>query len=1206
MNQEDFEALMAKAPQAPTAQPDGEPRASDPVADALARADADLLARQQGLVRPDGTPFSEPPADEPALGDASGLDAIVGGGLKAIFETGDLLFGEPTTEQRTAFRQSVEQTVDLRRQQSLVDGFSAGVGQFATGMLGLGKFTTLARGLPWFGKGLGAFVSSAPKTVEAGKAALVGAVAFDPHEERLSNLIEDTPLANPVTDWLAADTEDTAAEGRIKAALESIGLDAVILGTFVGSTKVWKALRRGDADEARRLAEEIEVERDARIAEAEAVEAGAPETAIEPRTEAQALEESSTQPKAQDAPAASPELPEAGPAKAEADAPVTPTEAAAPAEEAGSLDVPVRVQDAEAEELVKSMAADAEAINSAGGWYEAIMAGHTFGKGEGVPYNKLAMAPDLDDFMARMVDATKDRLDAMKGGAVLPDDVLNHTVANTAALFNTDPAQLLGMLHQAGDQAATMAANMEAGYLVANRMLQDSYAMASRIMLGDFTQHGSREAAMDALKQQLSVAASVYGSARSMTASAGRALRRMRFAIDPERMKALDGMDADRMVKLLAETKGDPRALAKLVGEPALWTKTKDFLSFLMVNGLVSGPKTQVINGLSNAYMLLARPAERVLGAAIPTAMGNAGARGVLKESMRQYGYLGSAFSDAFGMAKRAFMENDSVLAPHQTEAYAGNRGAVRALGQFKPWDSVGSLLHNALVATVPVVGLPTRALGFTDELVKQTVYRSKVLAAAHEQAAAAGLEAGLKGKAFRDYVKAGVAEKIARAFDDMGRATDMAALREAQVATFQQELAPGSFGKWLQGGASNFFPLRLMLPFVKTPTNILRYGWKLTPILNLAQTEFRDAFRGKLGVEAQMQATGQMMLGGLFMGSAAFLVSRGTVTGGGPKDYKARQALMATGWQPYSVVVEKNDGTKTYVPIGRVDPVAIPFGIIADLMDAHHALDGEETPEFGAAVGGLLVALSRQFTSKSYLTGVSQALDALNDPEGRMEGWAGGVMANFIPYSAALRQANRDPYMREARELADKVLSTIPGLSEKVPPRRDAWGDPVVSRKGLWSSEQDQLVDREMQRLILEGGAGLYQAQPVHGGVDLREVTMSDGRNAYQTYQVLAGHPPSGPSLKELVARRMQSRAYQLAPDGPADVRGTKLWLLHPITSAYRERALKMLKRDRVVRDAFRAEDLKVRQQWRENRANAAKADPLKKIGDAFGAGMQ
>ncbi len=74
------------------------------------------------------------------------------------------------------------------------------------------------------------------------------------------------------------------------------------------------------------------------------------------------------------------------------------------------------------------------------------------------------------------------------------------------------------------------------------------------------------------------------------------------------------------------------------------------------------------------------------------------------------------------------------------------------------------------------------------------------------------------------------------KAFDAEGRGLDADALREANITTFQQELLPGTLGKAVQSAVSNEKSqlLRLVLPFVKTPTNVLRYGWKMTPRLGM------------------------------------------------------------------------------------------------------------------------------------------------------------------------------------------------------------------------------------------------------------------------------------------------------------------------------------------------------------------------------------
>lgn len=232
--------------------------------------------------------------------------------------------------------------------------------------------------------------------------------------------------------------------------------------------------------------------------------------------------------------------------------------------------------------------------------------------------------------------------------------------------------------------------------------------------------------------------------------------------------------------------------------------------------------------------------------------------------------------------------------------------------------------------------------------------------------------------------------------------------------------------------------------------------------------------------------------------------------------------------------------------------------------------------------------------------------LEALMDPDARAEGYLGQTAANLIPFASALRQMNPDPHLREARDMADKLKATVPGLSDNLPARYDWVGNPIVTRKGLWSTDEAQIVDRETQRLILESGKALSPPNPVNSGVDLRELVLSDGSNAYEKYQQLAGHPPKGPSLESIIAKRMASKAYQMAPDGDVGVRGTKLWLLSPITEAFRRRAMLQLKRDPVVRDAFRSAELKARAEFQANKAAAsppkAKPPTMKTLGDAFG----
>jgi hypothetical protein len=84
------------------------------------------------------------------------------------------------------------------------------------------------------------------------KAMAAGAVtdfsAFDPHEKRISNLIQEHPsLQNPITEYLQSDEKDSVLEGRMKQTIEGVGLGVVAEGLFKGlkiSLRAIKGMRK--------------------------------------------------------------------------------------------------------------------------------------------------------------------------------------------------------------------------------------------------------------------------------------------------------------------------------------------------------------------------------------------------------------------------------------------------------------------------------------------------------------------------------------------------------------------------------------------------------------------------------------------------------------------------------------------------------------------------------------------------------------------------------------------------------------------------------------------------------------------------------------------------------------------------------------------------------------------------------------------------
>ncbi|MCE4224911.1 hypothetical protein HCU64_14200 [Methylobacterium sp. C25] len=1142
--------------------------------------------------------------------------AILTGAAKSIFETKDFIFGKPdpgitslVTGDKDAgksqTRRDIERLDKSLGEASIGNSFVSGLSQFATGMLGAGKVVGLLKGVRGIGAGIEALEATKKGAwaLSSAKAATVGAVAIDPNGPRLSDLVQQFPaLQNPVNAYLANHPGDSETIGRMKNALESIGVDIALAGVFTASVAGFRALRSGDRAAIEATQSELAhavAHKDAKLAyskgdldEVERLRESHPEAVAQAEPALPTQRPVNADPTEGSAGAEGPskinDLQNQGVSGAQPRALDTPGQsisgpADTAAQRASPRAIPLDITTDQLTRLIEHGQADTQAILGPGGWEGALERGYRFGDGGSIPWQKFWRPGDgpqpLDFMIRRVADELSAPLAAIKGGdaeGVLHDAQVERMVGQRVALWNEDPEALLGLLQQAGSQARTMSVNMEAGFLVGQRVMQDALNLRSRIGLGMLEEFGGDlGAAREALQQQLEVASTAFGQAQSMRASAGRALRRNRadFQLQPDDIAAMRGLDDAKFFNLLDAVGHDFQVANRLV-KPGLWARIKDDASYLYVNNLLWGLRTHFVNLSTNSYMLMGRPLERMIGY---------GAQGDLRgvqENWSQYGYMGASLMDSFRDAVRTWKTGDSVLSPHSVEvnpagiADAG-RGTNWVAEGFKPWDSVPNVVANAYTGFMKGAGLPTRALGAVDELVKQVVYRSKVQAAALSD----GIGAGLDGEALTAHVRS----KLLAAYDDAGRAVDMKALDEANIATFQQDLLEGTWGKTVQNTVASQQVLRFVLPFVRTPTNVIRMGVKLTPGLNMLQGEYRQMIRGQMGPEKQAQAMGQMAMGSLFLGSASFLAMQGYITGGGPTDARLNAELKATGWQPYSFVTANADGSKTYVNFGRYDPIAMPFGIVADIVDIlSRDQDGDGQGERAVqAASGLVIALAKQMGQKSYLTSLHDTLDAIMDPDKNASKVIGSMAANFVPGASALRFYSPDPYLREARTIVDKIAATVPGLAEKLPPKRDVFGDPLTVHKGLWVDGEKTAVDAEVRRMVEEEGVGPFgPPSPRYRDVDLRNVTMKDGRNAYDALQELAGHPPRGPSLKEMVGRIMATKAYQHAPDGdPGNhQKGTKQAMFTGTVAKYREVASRLLMRDENVRQAVVKQSLKAR----------------------------
>jgi hypothetical protein len=188
------------------------------------------------------------------------------------------------------------------------------------------------------------------------------------------------------------------------------------------------------------------------------------------------------------------------------------------------LKIATKVSTEDATKIIEQTRGDLQAIDEAGSVQGAIEAGHKFASGDGINRAKLNLPGEVDDFVATTADVLEANLNAAKGGAVLSDAKVEAQVRGMASYFNIEPSTIMGRIAQGGQDATKMVANMEAAFLLSNRMHTDAFTLAARIGLGDFAGFATREAAVEEFKRQVTMASSMFASGQSMRAAFGRGL----------------------------------------------------------------------------------------------------------------------------------------------------------------------------------------------------------------------------------------------------------------------------------------------------------------------------------------------------------------------------------------------------------------------------------------------------------------------------------------------------------------------------------------------------------------------------------------------------------------------------------------------------------------------------------------------------------
>ena len=97
-----------------------------------------------------------------------------------------------------------------------------------------------------------------------------------------------------------------------------------------------------------------------------------------------------------------------------------------------------------------------------------------------------------------------------------------------------------------------------------------------------------------------------------------------------------------------------------------------------------------------------------------------------------------------------------------------------------------------------------------------------------------------------------------------------------------------------------------------------------------------------------------------------------------------------------------------------------------------------------------IAASATKNLISKSWLRGVSEMVNALEDPDRYGERFVQNLAGTLVPTGVAQVSDAMDPTWREVYSINDKIRSRVPGMTDALFPRRDVWGEPIKSEGGV------------------------------------------------------------------------------------------------------------------------------------------------------------
>ena len=475
-------------------------------------------------------------------------------------------------------------------------------------------------------------------------------------------------------------------------------------------------------------------------------------------------------------------------------------------------------------------------------------------------------------------------------------------------------------------------------------------------------------------------------------------------------------------------------------------------LGGVMINSILSGPKTPMRAAMGTSTATFLRPLSTAMGAAMRYPF--TGDSATLRASLSALNAMYEAVPESFTLFKErlnSYWSGDIANVKSRYYEYSksdDNWDILRKLIEDHPDSTWGdkAMFNMANIArnmnNNSFLTYSTKLMAATDDSFAYILGRAK----AREKAMRSVLDIQAKGgktpQITRELMQAYEKDFYDRIWDADGNLIDEATKFARKEVTLTQPLT--GFSKGLNDVFSANPWAKPFFLFARTGVNGLSLTAKHTPGFNFLVKEFNDiawakpddlSKVAKYGIEtaeelanAKALQTGRLSIGSGITMMTTMKFLGGGLTGNGPIDRQKRQAWIDAGYRPRQIKL-----AGTWISYDSIEPFNQIFSTIADIGD-YSLLMGDEWTEDQLQKVSLVVA--QAISSKSYFAGMQQLVDMVAGKPGQQQRILAGIMNNQVPLAGLRNDIGKlfTPYMRELNSGIGDNLRNRNLISEYLP----------------------------------------------------------------------------------------------------------------------------------------------------------------------------